>query len=125
VTLLYRLLCMLIFVRVMCPPGVCLCKLSVLPARLAAHVFATGKEVPLPPAERDDEHDDGCPCSPFSAGMGLRTSDVPQHAIAFVAPSLDLALEAPTLATFEEMQLPPLAWPPEEHLYLTHCSILI
>lgn len=123
--ILYRLFCVLIVVRVLCPPGVCLCKFSTAPARLLATLFHTGKEVPPPPPEENDDHEPGCPCSPLTAGMGLRPSDVPLHAIVFVPPSLDLAAEPPLLSSLDETTPWPLAWPPEAHLYLTHCSILI
>lgn len=119
----FRLLCVLIFVRVMLPPGVCVCQLSGLSARLAAHL--AGREQPPPPPEDDHGHDPGCPASPLSAALGLKPSHVPQHAIAFVAPSLDLAADAPAFTPPEELPSLPAAWPPDPHLYLTHCSFLI
>jgi hypothetical protein len=117
-------LCVLIFVRVMLPPGICVCKLSGLPARLAANFFGD-EELPLPPEADDDDHDAGCPASPLSSALGLKPAHVPQHAIAFVSPSLDLTADAPALLPWDELPPLPLAWPPEAHLYLTHCSFLI
>jgi hypothetical protein len=122
VALAFRLLCVLIFVRVLCPPGVCLCKLSGMPARLAA--AAAGDEQ-LPPPEEDDDHDSGCPASPLSAAMGLKPAHVPQHAVAFVAESLDLPDAAQALSPLDDLPPLPVAWPPDPHLYLTHCSFQI
>jgi hypothetical protein len=124
VAILYRLLCVLIVVRVLCPPGVCVCKLSTRPVGVLANLF-TGTEVPPLPPEEEDDHDPGCPCSPLSTALGLRPSDVPLHAVVFVAPSFDLAPYALILSPFDTAPRLPLAWPAEAHLYLTHCSILI
>ena len=108
--ILHRLLCVLIVVRVLCPPGVCICKYSSMPARILANL-QTGVEVPPPPPEEKDDHDPGCPCSPLSTAPGLRPSDVPLHAIIFVPPSLDRASVALILSLFDEVPPLPLAWP--------------
>src|SRR5205823_13842848 len=108
----------------MSPPGHCACKLSGVPARQAAHLLG-GEEMPLPAEPEDDDHDPGCPASPLSAALGLKPADVPQHAIAFVAPSLDITPDAPALEGVDRPQALPLAWPPEPHFYLTHCSFLL
>jgi hypothetical protein len=123
VPLLFRMLCVLICVRVLCPPDVCLCASSAVPARALAFLFQTGKDVPPPPHEHDDDHDAGCPCSPLDTGLGLRPSHV-QHAIAFVVPSLD-ATKTLLLSVSYQTQPVPLAWPSDAYLYLTQCCILI
>jgi hypothetical protein len=83
VTILLRILYLLIFVRVMAPPGICLCKLT---APLAYSL--SGQPVPAQPAEPDNDHEPGCPASPLAAAMGLRAPQL-------TAPLPDLSLETP------------------------------
>ena len=61
-----RILFVLLFLRLMAPPGICLCKLNA-----SAILFPQGT-VPSESDEPDDDHAPGCPCSPLAAGMGLR-----------------------------------------------------
>src|SRR5262245_36093641 len=69
VSILYRALLLLVFLRLMAPPGICLCK-SAAPV----HVFLADLLGGLPPApepEDDDDHAPGCPASKLCEGMGL------------------------------------------------------
>src|SRR5438046_8271238 len=80
-TIAVRILGLLLFLRLLAPPGICICKLS-------APVFAclSGQDCPAETEEGDDDHSPGCPCSPFAAGMGLRAPSEP-------APAPDLSIE--------------------------------
>jgi hypothetical protein len=70
VILLKLSLLILLALRLLVPPGICLCKLSSPASRLLVSVL--GSE-PLPqPVEHDDgQHDDGCPAGHLSEGMGV------------------------------------------------------
>ena len=75
-----RVLCLLMFLRLLAPPGICLCKLSA-----PAVAYLSGN--PAPDSEQsseDDDHAPGCPCSPLASAMGLRApiETVPAPALA-------------------------------------------
>jgi hypothetical protein len=72
VTTLTRILFVLLTLRLLVPPGICLCKLSSPASRLLASTL--GKDLPPPPVESEDEHHhhDGCPASPLCEALGLR-----------------------------------------------------
>jgi hypothetical protein len=71
VAILTRVLFILLTLRLLVPPGMCLCKLSSPASRLLASVL--GNDLPPPEGETDDHHHhDGCPASPLSTAMGLR-----------------------------------------------------
>ena len=76
-----RILYLLLFVRLMAPPGICLCKLSA-----PAVAFLSGTPIPSENQAPDEDHAPGCPCSPLCAAMGLRA---PTEA----APLPDLSLD--------------------------------
>ncbi len=95
------LLLILLTMRLMVPPGICLCQL----AGEAHH----------------DGHDDGCPSSPLAAAMGLKPA----------APEIDLpsaALDTPSgPLPFSSRPLPVarLAFPTAPPAYLSGCALLI
>ena len=87
-----RILYVLIFLRLMAPPGVCLCKLSA-----PALAFLAGNSLPQEDQTQDDDHLPGCPCSPLCAGMGLQP---PVEMVPLPQSSLDVVPQPPLLETF-------------------------
>ncbi len=63
------LLSVLITMRLLMPPGICVCKLSSPASRLLA--AAVGNELPPALPENDDDHDPGCPASCLAPGLGV------------------------------------------------------
>jgi hypothetical protein len=64
------LLSLLIALRLLMPPGLCICKLS--SPVLRAIAITRGQEPPAPPSPADDDdHHPGCPASFLSVGMGV------------------------------------------------------
>jgi hypothetical protein len=125
--MLSRLLFVLITLRVLLPPGICICTWTAPAARLLAVCLATDAPVSAPATEHEDDHAPGCPASIFSTGLGVKPPAGP-----FVLPP-DLAGLVPTdpAATAPGTALPlPLAFPsdclpPAEGLYLTLCALLL
>jgi hypothetical protein len=122
VSILSRVLFVLITLRLLVPPGVCLCKLSSPAAHLLASVL--GREAPAPEPE-DEDHAAGCPASKLAEGMAVRPAAGPG------APDLALgqALADPppltALATPDADAPPPFGAPPDTPLYLTLCALRI
>jgi hypothetical protein len=67
----WHILFVLMSLRLLAPPGICLCKST------APVVLWLGGEPVTEEPSRDDDHEPGCPASPLSAGMYLKPSDVP------------------------------------------------
>jgi hypothetical protein len=127
VSILYRILFVLMALRLLMPPGICACKLSSPAARLLADFFQTGRPLqPVPPPDaEDDDHNPGCPASPLAVAMGLKPASHP------ILPP-DLAPEpSPALEEAEPVLVPdsPAAelacGPAQGPLYLTLCALLI
>jgi hypothetical protein len=72
----------LMFLRLMMPPGICACQYPAPAAALFANL--AGAEAPVPPPDNDDDHAPGCPASDLAQGMGLQPAGPPH-------PALDLA----------------------------------
>jgi hypothetical protein len=65
-------------VRLLLPPGICVCQWHSPAARMLVQLFGGTKEVPpSPPVENEDDHEPGCPASKLAAGMGLRPASPP------------------------------------------------
>ncbi len=123
----HRILLVLLAVRLLMPPGICICKLSCPATRFVAHAFGT--ESPTHSEEEEDDHLPGCPASELAQGMGLKPAGPP-------APSLDLAnvqlfvlpphgslLVAPSAVS---SAAPPSGPPPAKGpFYLTLCALLL
>jgi hypothetical protein len=73
VSILWRVLFVLMTLRLLAPPGICLCK-STGPLLLWLGTTPVTEE-----PTREDDHEPGCPASPLSAGMYLKPSGVPLH----------------------------------------------
>jgi hypothetical protein len=76
VGLLLRAMLGLMLLRLLVPPGCCLCQASAPAARALAAL--AGKELPeaIPEPPEEENHHDGCPASFVSTGMGLRPATV-------------------------------------------------
>jgi hypothetical protein len=118
----------LMVVRLLMPPGICVCKLNSPAARLLVRLLQLDREVPPPPEEvfDADDHAPGCPCSPLAAGMGVKpTAELPPPpALSFdTLPSLEATQYLPAALIEDTVCLS--AGPPEDALYLTLCALLI
>jgi hypothetical protein len=67
----------LIALRLLLPPGICVCKWNSPAARLLVAVLQTERQVPAEPESDDDDHAPGCPASPLAVGMGVRPPSEP------------------------------------------------
>jgi hypothetical protein len=119
-------LCVLITLRLLMPPGICVCKLSSPASRLL--LAACGQEIPdrnSGDEEADDDHHPGCPASFLSVGMGVAPPPGPgpielpmtgtvedESSIAFTSASEFLPLSRGGL----ESSAP---------LYVVHCALLV
>ncbi len=124
---LRRALMVLMFVRLMMPPGICACKSSAPAVALFANLC--GADVPVPPPDsNDDDHAPGCPASDLAQGMGLQPAGPPH-------PALDLARALDALDTSPRPLAPALEGEPpfpdlspqllRPPLYRTDCALRI
>jgi hypothetical protein len=113
----------LIVLRLLMPPGICVCKLSSPALRVLA--ILTDTTPPAPPAEDDHEHLPGCPASHLAEGLGVAPPSGPgpftlppagwlNPAAAPAGPSAGDSLTPPGAAPFDS---PPL--------YVRQCALLI
>jgi hypothetical protein len=114
----------LLTVRLLMPPGVCICKLSSPATRMLA--AALGSEAPASEPEDDNDHSPGCPASPLAAGLGVAPPSGPGK----VALALNLVSVLPDLPSLDAVQAvcPADTLPPEPSggaIYLTVCALLI
>jgi hypothetical protein len=123
---LHRLLFVLLTLRLLLPPGICVCQWHSPAARMLAGLFKTGKEVPpSPPAEQEDDHEPGCPASKLAAGMGLRPASPPPLPPAASPEVVHVAgAIVPPAAARVDGGFPAYR-PPDTSLYLTVCALLI
>jgi hypothetical protein len=122
----HQVLFVLLTMRLLLPPGICVCQWHSPAARFIVSLFNTGKEVPpSPPVETEDDHEPGCPASKLAAGMGLRPvvpPILPPGATFAVASAPETI--APTVAVFGEVEFSTYR-PPDSRLYLMVCALLI
>jgi len=119
------ILMVLITIRLLMPPGICVCKLNSPAARFLVALLKSDKQVPNE-EERDDDHAPGCPASPLATGMGVKPP-----AISLLPPDLSLDPLPPLEST------PMISSPwgdspshgrfdhPQDPLYLTLRALLI
>jgi hypothetical protein len=122
VSIVCRLGLVLIGVRLLVPPCVCLCQLTAPAARFVAGLL--GGDLPPPEPEDPDHHHDGCPASKLSVGLGVPPASC-QPCIAPCVAVLDRHPTRPSeidplFATFSLA-----ADPPRPPLCLTLCALLI
>jgi hypothetical protein len=125
--MLWRILFVLLSLRLLMPPGICACKLSSPAAKLLAAAFG-GTPVSLPgdSTEDDRDHSPGCPASDLAQGMGVAPPSGPGNLDLASAPHSDLA-PAPLLVSLSPGAGPaePLFGALDDPLFLTHCALLI
>ncbi len=69
--MLHRFLLLLMMIRLLLPPGICLCQYNSPASRLLLGLLMPDRELPPSSAEEEDDHDPGCPASYLATGMGL------------------------------------------------------
>jgi hypothetical protein len=123
VVFLFRLLILLIVVRILVPPCMCLCKLEAPASRAIAWVFGT--EVPDAPMDyHDDDHHPGCPASYLSLGLGLQ----PMPFIEPLPSSLSLPAPTPFLPATTlvvPVSISAMTIGADPPLYVSHCALTI
>jgi hypothetical protein len=121
-----QVLFVLLTIRLLLPPGICVCQWHSPAARFVVSLLNTGKEVPPPPPEeKEDDHEPGCPASKLAAGMGLRPASPPALPPAALPEFLTgVAVLAPSSHADNAQQIPGRRLP-DTSLYLTVCALLI
>jgi hypothetical protein len=123
-------LSVLITLRLLMPPGICVCKLSSPAARfLAAAWGAQLPPPPPPPTHTDDDHAPGCPASSLAEGLGVAPPSGPGPIIALLLSGVVWSSEPDAerhLPAFETGLLPPpcLLFMAAAPLYVAHCALL-
>ena len=117
------LLSVLITVRLLMPPGICVCKLSSPAARL--FMAACGEELPERDLPDDDDHHPGCPACFLAVGMGVAppsgpgTIDLPLTGTIFVD-------AVASVSYLIGLQLPPEPIPlAAAPLYVSQCALTV
>src|SRR5690242_13470686 len=105
--------------RLLLPPGICVCKWNSPAAHMLVDLFQTGKEIPPPEPEDPNSDAPGCPASPFAVGMGLRPASPPPLLLDPAFESPPLVEVVPSDFRFTSATAEPLCEPPENTLYLT------
>lgn len=120
---LFRLLVLLIVVRILVPPCMCLCKLEAPAARAIAWVFGT--EVPDGPIDdHDHDHHPGCPASYLSLGLGLKPMpfiEPPPSPLSLPAPSAFL----PATTLVVPVSITAMIFAADPPLYVSHCALTV
>jgi hypothetical protein len=122
VSILSRILLVLITVRLLMPPGICICHLSSPAAYLLT--VALGGEPPMPSTEPHDDHDPGCPASALAPALGLQPAG-PEIVLDTSLP--DLEVTSPSALTpllLDHRSLFSFFWAAAPPLYLSHCALL-
>ncbi len=73
---LRTILMVLIGIRMLMPPGICVCKWNSPAARFLVALWQSDRQVPAE-EERDDDDSPGCPASPLAVGMGVKPPSEP------------------------------------------------
>ena len=123
----WRILFVLLGLRLLMPPGICACKLSSPAAKLlAAALGGTPVSLPGDSSEDDLDHSPGCPASDLAQGMGVAPPSGPGTLDLAPAPHPDLA-PAPLFASLSPAAVPaePFFGALDDPLFLTHCALLI
>ena len=121
--ILSRLLVLLIFARILVPPGMCLCKLEAPASRAVAWVL--GSDAPdLPLDHHDDDHHPGCPASYLSLGLGLHPMPFMEPLPPFLShPAYTPSLSATALVVPLSIRATDFAADPP--LYVSHCALTV
>jgi len=90
--MLHRFLLILLMVRLLLPPGICLCQDNSPASRLVLSLLDPQRELPPFAPEEEDDHDPGCPASHLATGMGL-----PLPLVSLLPPLPNAILDLPGL----------------------------
>lgn len=123
VSILQPLLLAAIILRLLMPPGVCVCKLSSPAVRLLS--LALGGEAPVLAPEHDDhDHHPGCPASGLTEGLGVQPASVQ---LDHPTPSLDSPIQFPALTPLSTTSpdLDHALFPRTTPLYVSRCAWLL
>lgn len=123
---LHQTLFVLLTIRLLLPPGICVCQWHSPAARILVGMLQTNKDVPPPPpVEKEDDHEPGCPASKLAAGMGLRpvfqAPTLPTAAPEFVSISVTSATRTCVDAGVRISAFRP----PDAALFLKVCALRI
>jgi hypothetical protein len=111
----------LVAVRLLMPPGLCICKLS--SPVLRAIAVARSQEPPPPPSEAEDDHHPGCPASFLSVGMGVAPPPGPGPIVLPLTGVASVA-DAPALSISSDPVPPSFGVPiPAPPLFVAHCAL--
>jgi hypothetical protein len=120
------ILMVLMVLRLLLPPGICVCEWSSPAARLLIALLNGQRQVPPQQEPDDDDHAPGCPASPLAVGMGVRP---PSELVWPPALSLDplppLQAAQPFAPLCCERENPPPIDLPHSPLYLTLRALLL
>lgn len=119
-------LSLLITVRLLMPPGICVCTLSAPASRMLLALFAQEVPPPAPVADEDDQnHHPGCPASFLAVGMGVAPPSGPGFIDLPLTGTTPNAI-APTI-TFPGhiVPFPCDALDSGAPLYEAHCALLV
>jgi hypothetical protein len=121
------ILMVLITMRLLLPPGICVCKWSSPAARMLVALVQSEHEVPIEDQrDDDDDHDAGCPASPLAAGMGVKP---PTEPLLPPGLSLDPLPQLETSQPLFTLCAATVSWarfdPPHVPVYLTLRALLV
>ena len=120
------ILMVLIVLRLLLPPGICVCKWSSPAARLLVALMNSERQAPPQQESDDDDHAPGCPASPLAVGMGVRPPSEtvwPPDLSLDPLPPLESAQPFAPLCCERENSLPLDL--PHSPMYLTVCALLL
>lgn len=124
VTAIQRFLLLLLMVRLLLPPGICLCHDNSPASRLILDLLNPDRPQSSTSCEEDEDHDPGCPGSPLATGMGLK---LPLVAVFPPLPNTVLDMPGLVLPAPAFFWSAPPTWglSPPIPIYLEDCSLLI
>jgi hypothetical protein len=123
---LRTILMLLMAIRLLMPPGICVCKLNSPAARTLAQLLGLKRDVP--PAENDpnpDDHDPGCPASSLSAALGLRPPSEPMPPLLPALEHLPTSLQSTCPCLLVSGMGDPSSAHPDKPSHLTLCILVI
>lgn len=121
--ILSRILVLLIFARILVPPGMCLCKMEAPASRAVAWIL--GADMPEAPYHPDDDdHHPGCPASYLSLGLGLHPMPFMEPPPLFLSlPSYTPSLSVTTLVV--PLSVRAIDFAADPPLYVSHCALTV
>ena len=117
------LLSVLITVRLLMPPGICICQWSSPAARLL--IAACGQELPVKDLPDDDDHHPGCPACFLAIGMGVAPPSGPGP-IELPLTGLTCGETSVSITSSNDLFPLPEAIPlPAAPLYVEQCALIV